>query len=302
MLPTSSLITVSFSVTISFIGITIALFVLSRIPWFDSRAWDIHLVSATCTYLNLVFSNSILFSMTFTTFLGHFSASINIDLTLCEIFDSLFLISVSWLFNSFVCQALGRLFTVVYREYVQLRSMRTMFILISATSAYTVLVVTGNIVFKLTRYETDSTECSINLKQWKGLLYIILLSYMLPSSALIIIYSMVVRYMRSSSQATQRYQRTVSNRDLRVLQRIILITFVSQIFAFPIMALWTIGAITGQLFALSYRIEILCSCICLIILNVSLTFVNPQMKALVFAKINRRQVEPIVATTRSRPA
>lgn len=278
--------------------VTLGLFILFKFAISERRAWNTTFVTAVYFYISLLFLGCVLLSTSLTSFFSDIGYYIYTDSIGCRVLGHLLILSLSFTVNAFPLEAFVRCCTVVYRQNAWLRTMKAMTIYMAISLAYSFVSFGIGIPLYNVRYEPTEFTCSIDFLSWKGIVYSMVVVSMSPLTLLIIIYRIVVNHMRRSTQAVQNYQQRSTHRDVRVLTRIVILTFVASLIGIPSVTICIVGIITGQVYDFTYRIEITSVSLWVVAIEIGLIFINPQIKPLVTFRSRRGQIEPNPAINR----
>lgn len=281
------------SVLAASFNIVMGVFMLFIFATCDRRTWNTSFMSSIFFYIVLLIFDFVLLSYGITTFLSDIEYRINTDSIGCRILAHLLILCLALMMNGFLLEAFVRCCIVVYRRNTWLRSMQAMFVFIGLSLGYSFGIFFIGIPLYNVKYDISQFNCSFDMESWKTFIYIAISMYTFPVTVLIIIYTVVVKHMRRSTQAIQQYQQKNTNRDFYVLTRVVILTFIAAMIGLPSVTLCVVGLITGQLFSLIYRIEILSFSIGIAIIEVGLILINPQLKSLVVRGMSHDRVVPI---------
>jgi hypothetical protein len=144
---------------------------------------------------------------------------------------------------------------ILYPTRTYLRSLMATMIFIVITWFASFLLIIPTIFLKVIVYESSEYQCLVDLRMWKGNVYMIVGFYSIPISIIIITYVRVVKFIQKSSLHNQQHRQTKIMRDLMVLQRIFILLCTLIVLGLPSAIFWILGIITGQMHSLTYRIQ-----------------------------------------------
>jgi len=123
--------------------------------------------------------------------------------------------------------------------------------------------------------------------------WFLLIDYGFPISLLLIMYLRITIFLHqgSNKQITAIKQR--QERDLIVIRRIFIVVGILIALGIPTIVLVVWYHVTGRKYELFYRISWLSISLSTMALSFSLIFFTPQVKEIVFKKLQRIRVKPI---------
>lgn len=270
-------------------------YILVNLLWNGWRLHDINLFLVINTYIPVFIISIISISLNIDAILGDTNISIHYDLLACQIRGYVYLYMIIWVFDSFSLQAYIRMLNILYPTRTYLHSCLSIIILMIITWFVSFLLVITTIFFQVIIYEPNEYQCTVNLHVWKSNVYMTLCVYLIPLNIVIISYIRVIKYMRESTIRNQQYRQTTIIRDLRIMQRIIILVHTLIILGLPSAIFWIFGLITGQLHTLTFRIQAIFISIDIFFLTFAVALTNPQVKRLIplFNKHRRTHVSII---------
>ncbi|CAF1121293.1 unnamed protein product [Adineta ricciae] len=144
-------------------------------------------------------------------------------------------------------------------------------------------------------YLTEESYCYMSLDRPRSVLLAFLVMYGIAASLLALIYLRITIYVqRESSNLQPIAMRRQQQRDIVVIQRIILTAGLVIFAGIPATILLLIKYITGEQQPLFFRINWLTSVISLVQLNVSILLLTPHLKRIVFQKIQPIRIHPLI--------
>ena len=241
---------------------------------------DVHLLLCTNTYIAIFGYSLVSGSLYVDTLRGDLQLRYEIEtFTLCRIRGSVVLALLSAIFGAFCLQALFRLCRIIYRQHRTLQKyhIQMIFILIKWVFSFAFVWIV-DIDYLPTEY-----YCSISFNTLKPALLASIIAYSLPSTIIAIIYIRIVLYIRCHRFTAANKCRT--QRDFRIIQRIVLIVSVLWLLGIPSMILLFYGQIHGgHIHPLTYRIEWVTPSLALTILSIILIKYDPRLIQILFPK------------------
>ena len=202
------------------------------------------------------------------------------DSAICHVWGYVYLYVIMWLFGSFSVQAYIRMLNIMYPNRTYLHSFMIILIFIVSTWFVTLLLLIPTIFFDAITYQTSEYQCVVDLRTWKGNVYMMLMFYSIPITITATAYLRVMRYIKASTLRTQPNRRSPLMRDARVLQHTVILVCALIILGLPSAILWIQGLITGYLHPLTYRIQGIFIAMTMLILAIAIPLTNPQVKRL----------------------
>ncbi|CAF3118595.1 unnamed protein product [Rotaria sp. Silwood2] len=198
--------------------------------------------------------------------------------------------------NSLLLQAIHRYFTAVYRNHLYFQSIRFQFLLICLIWILALLyhiptVVTGDIY-----YNVDNQICQIHLGFSFLTIYISLCNYGIPILSIIFIYFKLVRYVRRmNSRVTPVNTLSRAKRELKMVQRIVILVAILVILGFPFVLFILMSFFTNPP-KYHFRIAYLFIDVSLVLVLMALFQFTEPLKASMMKRINR-QLNMVAAIT-----
>lgn len=238
---------------------------------------NIYLLSTFNTYFSIIAyfcSVIILYSH---TMYGNLHPTVNFHSTWCFVQYHLVFISISNVYYSYCVQALIRLFRI---KFYQIKILQPFpFIILMIVIQWFVGFVTNTpmIFADFVQYIEIDHVCYIPFDNIRGYICTIGLLYSIPITLVLIIYGFIIRHTRRTIHVRQT-RAAANNRDTTVLKRILIVIFVSMLFALPLSAVLLFYWITHQLVPMAYRIQVLCAALSMFLQSVALAYVTPQIR------------------------
>ncbi len=261
--------------------------------WYEWRLRDVNLLLVINTYITAIICSTIQVSLNIHAFLGDIHLFINTDSIACQVRGYIYLYTVVWFFDSFSLQAYIRMLNILYPTHTQLHSLMMTMIFIVITWFISFLIVLPTIFLKVIVYESSEYQCLVDLRAWKGNVYMIVGFYLIPITIIVTTYVRVVKYVQKSSLRNQQRRQIMIMRDLRVLQRIVILVGALIVLGLPSAILWILSLITGQLLYLTYRIQALFLSLDILFLTFAVALTNLQVKKLI-PLFNKHKINHVV--------
>jgi hypothetical protein len=248
--------------------------------WREWRLRDANLLLVINTYIAVLIWSAFQVFLNIHCILCDIHLYTSIDSIACHVRCYICLYVVAWFFYSFSLQAYLRMLSIVHPQRSPLRSLKMIMTLIIIICFVSFILVIPTIFLKVIVYESSEYQCVVDLRVWKGNVYMMLGFYSIPLTIIVTAYANVVKFMRESSSHIEQYRQITTMRNLRVLRRICIIVCALIILGLPSLILWIHAIITGHLQPLTYRIQALFLAFDIFILSFSVALTNSQVKRL----------------------
>lgn len=143
------------------------------------------------------------------------------------------------------------------------------------------------------QYLPSEHHCFLSIIDYKSLLWSSFSVYSIPITCLFLIYIRITVFLRQQSSQNRLLIKRRKNRDLTAIRSIFIIVTLLLITGFPTIVFIMIFLITGEQHLLTYRIIWFFLAFSMLALSVGLVITTPELKRIVFQRINHNQVTPI---------
>ena len=270
------------SLVINIVATIVSSYTLACLIYREWRLRDINVLLVINTYTVVVLWSGIQVSANIFCILGDTQTYVNVDSIACHAHCYVYLYLVTWLFSSFILQAYVRMLNIVRSHHDQLHSMGTVSIWILITYVSSFVLVVPTYFLNVIVYTPTDYQCVVDIRSWKGTLYMFWAFYSIPIGLITGMYIRVIRFVRQSTLRNQQHRQTITGRDLLMIQRILILLLTLIVLGLPSLILWLYSIITGRLYPFTYRLQALslATSICTLAFAVALT--NPQVKGFLF--------------------
>jgi len=245
---------------------------------------NIPLILICNTYLTEITSSIMVIDSCCRTIYGVLNPSISFDGVFCQVRTYFLYVFVSNIIYSFVVQAFFQLFRIIF---YQKRAFPTLQVFIIAIIIQWIFVCLTDLVFFPSNdfvYVSSEYRCLVAFDNVRGSLTVFLLTYIIPTNLLFIIYYFIIRHVRKINRAMQNRE-FARKRDIIVLKRIMILFIVFQLFFMPLGVLWIIYIITGNFVSSIYQLQTLTVAVTQFFMTILITFETPQIRE----KLKRRR-------------
>jgi hypothetical protein len=187
------------------------------------RLHDVNFILIVNTYMPILFTSFLHTSLNIQAILGDIHLLINIYSTSCQVWGYIYLYVIMWFFKSFSVQAYICMLNIWSPTRTHLHSFMGTIIFIIIIWFGTLLLLIPTIFLRFIAYQPSEYQCIVDLRTWKGNIYMILSVYSIPITITVMIYVRVVRFMKKSSVRNQQHRHATILRDVMVLQRIVIL-------------------------------------------------------------------------------
>ena len=145
-------------------------------------------------------------------------------------------------------------------------------------------------------YIPTEYNCFIPAASVRGMLWLYILGYGLPTWGLLLMYLKITRYVYHQPHVQNTVEKNRSTRDIAVIQRTMILVGILLVLALPGTILLIIYYITGYECPLGYRLQSTTLQISLFILSILIVFMTPQLKNNLMTTCQKTRVIPMHAS------
>ncbi|UJR19460.1 hypothetical protein I4U23_022591 [Adineta vaga] len=233
-----------------------------------------------------------LLSFAIQTFLGEYYG-MNFSTSFCIFIGYFSCISGSMVFWSFVNQAFYRLCRIVHSQYRWLQSFFLYILLPLIEFVIISILLCPILILHDIIYLIDEFYCYLSLDSIYSVCLTFLVMYGISASLLSSIYFRIIVHLRKNSNNQTLIVRKRQQRDVFVVRRIFLIIGLLIIAGMPATVLLLMKYITGKQHPLLFRITWFSNNLSIIQLNISILLLTPQLKRIIFEKMQHNQIHPM---------
>ncbi|CAF1109475.1 unnamed protein product [Adineta ricciae] len=197
------------------------------------------------------------------------------------------------LYSSFTIQGFYRLCRVVYSSYRHMQTPRLYAFAIPIQIIYFCIIFSPLLIWHDISYIPTEYNCFIPATSVRGMLWLYILGYGLPTWGLMLMYLKISRYIYNQPHAQNTVVGNRSTRDIVVIQRIMILVGILLVLALPGTILLLIYYITGYECSFGYRLQSATLQISLLILSVLIVFMTPQLKNNLMTTYQKTRVVPM---------
>ena len=232
----------------------------------------------TCnTYFTLIIFSFTLLDIGIHSLYGHLNPSKNFSGHWCFIRSYFAHVCFCVFYNSFVLQAIFRLFRVVFHQKRILQSSGSFSLVIFLQWAISFILISSHLFSHDFQYQPSDYNCWISFKNLRGMFLAILTIYTSPILLTIIIYTYILHYIRGKVNI-QKKQRRANKRDLIILKRIVILLLFLIMIGIPTLSVLLIYIITNYLTSFAYDIQAINISLGLVITSITLIFITPKIR------------------------
>ncbi|CAF0743065.1 unnamed protein product [Adineta steineri] len=246
-------------------------------------------------YFCIFFSSTMLLILNIETLLGDLYG-LNFDSTQCVFLGYLNAVLICTFFYGFVTQAFYRLCRIVYPSYKWLQTYWIYIFAVPLQLIMACLLMCPIYFWHAIVYMPGLYHCFVPVQNILGTVWLIIFMYGLPVFCLSAIYIRITRYIRQQSTSQTLATKHRQARDFVVIKRIMIIISILFTLGVPGIILMIISYITENKYPQNYRVSWLTLELFMIILNILMIVMTPQLKTIVVSKWKRNRVISIVAT------
>ena len=262
-----------------------ALIFLTKYVW---QQHDINILLVLNTYIVVSIWSSIQTSLNINAILGDQQWYIYVDSLACQVRGYIYLNMVPWLFITFILQAYIRMLNIISPQEAQRQSFKKILAVVMICYVISFLIMTPTFIyFHTIVYMPNEYQCATDLNKWEGNIYMILVFYSVPIEIIVVIYIRVLQHVRKSSIRIRQERKRSAERELRILQRILILIGVLVILGFPSSVLWLESLFRGRMHPITYRIQAFFLGISIFLVAWAVALINPQVKR-VLPLLNRQ--------------
>ncbi|CAF1349806.1 unnamed protein product [Adineta steineri] len=221
---------------------------------------------------------------------GDLNPSISFDNVWCKIRAYLVFVGYCMFFNTFVLQAMFRLFRIAFYRRKSLQSREFFIIAFIIQWILSFILPLSSLLPNDYEYMPLYFTCWISFQNIRGTLTPIVLIYGSSISVIFFIYVYIIRYIRRTNRIQQVRQRS-NERDLLVLKRIVILILVTVSIGLPSVFIFLIYVIGHYLIPYTHHIEGISLITGLFTATICFTIISPQIKKLF--RHNQQQIYPI---------
>ncbi|CAF1256801.1 unnamed protein product [Didymodactylos carnosus] len=191
----------------------------------------------------------------------------------------------SSIYYAYTLQAFYRLCRIIFNSTAVFKKKKTYSILICIQWSFSLLTMSTALICNWIVFLSSEFYCQVIYSNLVGALYLGLLLYQIPMASMGSMYVWIARFIRQSARTARQQQK----RDLIIIKRMFTVVGVLTLMGVPPIVFFMIWLITGHVFSISYAIQWMTFSITLILINIVLIGLTPQLKAKL-----KHQIIPIV--------
>lgn len=284
----------SLTVFSSVISVVVLLLVSIRIRPLSS---NVSLLLTCNTYVTIILFCSTLIDIGIHSLYGHWNPSTSFAGRWCEIRAYFPHVCFCAYYYSFVCQAIFRLFRIVFSKKRHLQSFGVFVLSILLQWLLSFIFIAPHLIFDDFQYQALDYNCWISFRNIRGMFVAILIIYGGPLALILFIYIYIVRYVRRTMHVHQKQKRSI-RRDVLILRRIVVLLFFLIMIGVPSLVVLAIDLLTDYLTPLAYDIQAVNISIGLLTTTMTLIFVTPKIRHLFRRRPTDKQKDRFSTTVR----
>ena len=260
----------------SVISVIVLLLVFIRI---GPLASNVSLLLTCNTYVAIILFCFTLMDIGIHSLYGHWNPSTSFAGRWCEIRAYFPHVCFCAYYYSFVCQAIFRLFRIVFYKKRHLQSLGVFVVSIVIQWLLSFIFIAPHLIFDDFQYQALDYNCWISFRNIRGMFVATLIIYGGPLALILSIYIYIVRYVRRKMYVHRKQKRSIQ-RDVLILRRIVVLLFFLIMIGVPTLVVLAIYLLTNYLTPLAYDIQAVNISIGLLTTTMTLIFVTPKIRHL----------------------